>query len=193
MDNQCTTGKFAPPWSETVTYCEREEGHMGKHQNISKTVTGPFAYKEITWDDSGSARTNPCLSGRFWNECDECGILIADDKTHCLICGQWAPVLALDSSEYIVVDGVLYLENKKEETIIRDTLTVLWFDESRPVLHSGKIYRFAEIPEHYLDHFPDNAKFKPHKSSTGGLMIPYGCTIEKKKAKEFLQNYGRLD
>lgn len=193
MTEKCSTGKFAPPWSETVTYCEREGGHLGKHQNISKTESGPFAYREISWDDSGSARTSPCLNERFWNECDLCGILIADDKSHCYICVQWDPVLDLEAGEYIVVDGYLYLENKKEGSIVRDEITVLWIDESRPALTSGLIYRFAEIPDYYREMFPDNAKFKPQEISTGGLMVPYSEFVIKEDLEEFLKNYGRLN
>lgn len=193
MDNQCSTGTFAPPWTDVVTYCEREDGHMGKHQNIERTNGGPFSYRDVTWDDSGSATTNPCLHEKFWNECDYCEILIPDDKTHCKICSQWVPVFELDDSAYIVVDGYLYLENKEEEQIVRDELTVLWFDESRPALKSRIVYRFAEVPEEYRNFFPENAKFKPKESSTGGLVVPYGEVVPKERIEEFLKSYERLE
>lgn len=193
MTEKCTTGRYSPPWTETVIFCDRENGHLGKHQNISRSDTGPFPYREIRWAEDGSATTNPCLHSSYWNECDTCSILIDDEKTHCDVCIVWQRVFDMNYDKYIIVDGALYLENPEYFESSRDNITVLWFDETRPALISGSIYRFASIPDDYKDIFPDNAKFKPQEKRNGGLFVPYGISIPKEEAEKFLATYGRLN
>lgn len=205
MTEKCTGERFDPPWppkapkegthqswDPRAIVCERSDGHIGKHQQIMKTPDSPFPYKEITWDGK-TATTRPCITSRYWNECDECSILIADDKTLCETCSSWERIWGMDTSEYIVVNGTLFLINHEATQIEREKITVLWFDESRPALSSSAVYRFAEIPWYYREVLPDNAQFKPKPSLNGGLFVPYGPTIQKEKVQEFLASYGRLE
>jgi hypothetical protein len=196
MTSKCTGERYAPPWTPEILYCERAANHIGKHQNITKKTEGPFRFIEVVWDNKGGATTRPCLESQYWNECDICGILIAEDKILCDICPQWQRALAMPKESHIVVDGILYLINPKARETGRteqDNLTVLWLDESRPALDSFAIYRFSEIPDYYREELPDNATFKPKPTVHGGLFVPYGSYVDKDDVEEFLENYGRIE
>lgn len=192
MAEKCIGERFAPPWTPEVIYCDRDTGHIGKHQNFSRKSSQTFPYTEVVWDSKG-ATTKHCLTSKYWNECDECNILIPDDATHCGICTSWKKVLDMPKENHIIIDRILFLVNPKSMPEGREELTVLWLDHSRPALVSEAIYRFSDIPEYYQEALPDNAKFKPREALNGGLFVPYGKTVQKDKVEEFLANYGRLE
>lgn len=148
--------KFAG--SQHVFSCMREDGHFGHHQSISK---GYYKDESIlsnaTWDEGGAV--SGAISEMFWNECDECLILIEDDKTLCFSCKNWLEVMNMHAEKRIVIEGHHYLVGSKGGFGGRE-FSLEFLDASRPAIVTDRLWSQGAIPVHFQERIPNNAQWK---------------------------------
>lgn len=155
MSNGCdSTQRFVG--SKYVFTCMREEGHFGSHQSITKDYYENNVLAEALWTDSGAR--SEAIGKMYWNECDECGLLIDDVLSSCFTCDAWLKLLEVTKSGSLIVDGFYYVMDMKDISGTVDYDFEL-FDTSLTPVATNKVWQKGFIPAQLRERFPDNARW----------------------------------
>lgn len=175
--------------SQSVS-CQRETGHFGRHQAIIDNSVNASPYLNVVWGEGGMGEEY--LDARYWNECDYCGILVAETLSACRECEYWAVEAQKEDAPYrLIMDGAVFNVEPKETTLStlpdEKLYTVRWYDLSRPSLVTNRVVRFGEIPGQFYDYFgDDNGSFEA-KPSHNGFLVPYGRHINHEDMDAYLE------
>lgn len=147
--------------SSHVFKCMRQDGHFGSHQDISKGYyKDPDILSNARWNDEGSV--SAAISKMFWNECDECNLLIEDEKTVCFSCESWRQKIAEDNTNRIIINHGHYLIGSKGGFNGRG-FSIAFLDSSRPPLVTDRLWSQGTVPAQFWDRLPDNARWVTEK------------------------------
>lgn len=134
-------------FEEPAIPCEREENHLGEHQSIHD---GKFH----AWTPGGGSSRTPPYG--FKSACRYCGSVSSGDATGervCFSCDFWLEQHARGGKRFVIdgrhyrpgeggFGGAVFTINRKDGT--------KW---------EGELFTQGEIPEQFLDMFPDNAEW----------------------------------
>lgn len=142
--------------------CMREENHFGSHQMITK---GYYKDKSIfvnaRWNNGGGVCGS--IEKMYWNECDECSLLITDEDELCSSCANWIHLMrTVEPSQRIVIEHHHYSVGSRGGFAGRE-FSIEFLDSSRPSLVTDRLWSQGEIPVHFRKRIPDNAKWKVAK------------------------------
>ena len=139
----------------------RQDGHFGSHQEISKGYyNDPNVLSNARWNDEGAA--SGAIGKIFWNECDECGILIEDEKTVCFSCEKWLEKIVAGNKNRIIINHGHYLVGPKGGFSGRE-FSIAFFDTSRSPLVTDRLWSQGTVPAQFWDRLPDNAGWVTEK------------------------------
>lgn len=155
MENCQSEKSFAG--SQHVFKCMREEGHFGSHQSISKGYyKDPAILSNARWNEEGAV--SGAIDKMFWNECDECNILIEDDKVVCFSCDNWLERIAENNKNRIIIDQCHYLVGSKGGFSGRK-FSIEFLDPQKDDLVTEQLWSQGNIPRHFQNRLPDNARW----------------------------------
>jgi hypothetical protein len=148
--------------SEHVFHCGREDGHYGSHQSISKGYyKDPAILSNARWNEEGAVSS--AVPKMLWNECDECFLLIEDEKALCFGCEHWLGIIVEGNPDRIIINQGHYLVGSKGGFGGRE-FSIEFFDSSRQPMTTDRLWSQGKIPAQFGDRLPDNAQWK--KSNT---------------------------
>lgn len=144
--------------SSVVFKCRREEDHFGAHQVLTRDYyKDKSVLANATWNNGGAVCG--AIDSMYWNECDECAILIADDKDICFSCANWQDLMKTKSATRIVIENHHYLIGSRGGFGGRE-FSIEFLDTARNPIVTDRLWSQGEVPVHFRDRIPDNARWK---------------------------------
>lgn len=166
---------------EKTFSCEREEGHLGYHQQLVDNRDGKC--NMASWND----KFLKVLPDVLWpsKECKDCSFrLQSDDDECCKFCQFWNKV---ESDETYVVDGHIF-KILNQAWVPERTLKVLTPEGVKEI--ERKIIQDCEVPLELRFRFPNNAIFKPVVAEGSNYaFVPFVEGITSQEAFAMLSDY----
>lgn len=182
--NKTVTYKEGVLYNENTFDCDREDGHIGHHQEVVDQRDGMFTM--AAWDAGFLSVNINCA----WStkQCADCSFILpatSEPGERCKFCSFYHDLE--QTKEFYVIDGIIFVvsafkwANKRVIKVISKTGVT----EITRRLVSG-----PTVPPELRLRFPNNAIFKPSQFTLAtSVYIPYGHVYEGEDAKDIVAEY----
>lgn len=165
---------------EGTFFCEREEGHVGHHQQILDNHDGAKCTM-ASWNESFlNVRTDEMWPSKT---CKDCSYRMpVNEEDCCPFCKFWNKV---ESDESYIVDGSVF-KVLNQGWVPERVLKFISDDGVKEV--ERKFIKDCDVPHELRFRFPNNAVFKPVVSS-GHAFVPFIEGLTSKEAMDMVPDY----